>query len=64
MALAWVTKPSEKGAIFKKMVSFCLYSLLNGIIKTFIKSLTRFAFVQYKHHTFSGNLEDISLLFK
>ena len=37
---------------------------LHGIIKTFIKSLTGFASVQYKHNTFSGQLEDINLLFK
>ena len=29
----------------------------------FIKSLAGFALVQYTHHTFSGHLEDMSLLF-
>ena len=58
MALAWVTKLSEQRAIFKNLLSFCLCSLLHGIIKNFIKSFTRFAFMQYKHHT-----EVINLLF-
>ena len=59
MALALVAKLSEQRAIFKNLLSFCLYSLLHGIIKF----STRFAFVQHKH-TFSGHLEDINLLFK
>ena len=51
-------------ALFKNLLSFFLYSLLHNIVKTFIKSFIRFAFVHYKHHTFSGHLEDIYLLFK
>ena len=61
MALAWVEKLSEQRAIFKTLLSFFLY--LHGIIETFIKSLEGFAFVQCTHHTFSGHLEDISLMF-
>ena len=64
MALAWVAKLSEQRAIFKILLLFSFCSLLHGIIKTFIKSFTRFAFMQYKHHTFSGHLEDANLLFK
>ena len=64
MALAWVVKLSEQRAIFKNLLSFCLYFLLHGIIKTFINSVTRLAFVQYKLQTFSGHLEDINLLFE
>ena len=41
MALAWVAKLTEQRAIFKNLLSFCLYSLLHGIIKTFLKSFTR-----------------------
>ena len=63
MVLAWVSKLSKQKAMFKKLLSFCLYSLLHGFIKTFIESFTRFAFVQYKH-TFYGHLKDINLLFK
>ena len=63
MALAWVAKLSEQKAIFKNLLSFCLYSLLHGIIKNLIKSFTRFVFVQYKH-SFCGHLEEINLLFK
>ena len=63
MKLAYVAKLSEQRASFKNLLSFCLYSLLHGIIKTFVKSFTRFGFVQYKH-TFSGHLEDINLLSK
>ena len=64
MALAWVAKLSEQRAISKNLLSFCHYSLLHGIIKTFIKSFTCFGFMQYNYHTFSGHLEDINLLFK
>ena len=63
MALAWVEKLSEQRAVLKTLLTFFLYSLLHCIIKTFIKFLAGFAFVQYTHHTFSGHLEDISLLF-
>ena len=63
MALAWVKKLSEQRAIFKNLLSFFLYFLSHCIIKSFIKSLSGFVFVQYTHHTFSGHLEDISLLF-
>ena len=61
--MTWVAQLSEQKAIFKNLLSFCLYSLLRGI-KTFIKSFTCLAFVQYKHHTFSGHMEDINLLLK
>ena len=64
MALASVDKLSEQSAIFKNLLSFCLYFLLHGIIKTFIKSFMCFAFVEYKDQTLSGHLEDINLLFK
>ena len=64
MALAWVAKLSEQTALFKNLLSFILYSLLHGIIKTFNKSLSRLALAQYKHRTFSGHLEDINILFK
>ena len=64
MALAWVAKLSEQTALFKNLLSFILYSLLHGIIRTFNKSLSRLAFTQYKHRTFSGHLEDINILFK
>ena len=64
IVLAWVAKISGERAIFKNVLSFCFYSLLHGIIKTFIKSFTRSAFVQYKHHTLPAHLEDVNLLFK
>ena len=64
MVLAWVARLSEQRATFKKLLSFCLYSLLHGIIKALIKAFTNFAFVWCKRHTFSGHLEDINLLFK
>ena len=52
--MAWVAKLSEQRVIFKNLLSFCLCSLLHGIIKTFIiKSITRSDFVQYKHYTLS-----------
>ena len=60
MALAWAAKLSEQRAISKNLLSFSFYSLLHGIIKTFIKSFTRFVFVQYKHHTLTGHMEDIN----
>ena len=63
MVPARVAKLNEQGAIFKTLPSFFLYSLLHGISKTFIKSFIGFAFVQFRHHTFSGNLEDVNLLF-
>ena len=65
MTLAWVEKLSEQRAFFKISLSFflCFLLHLHCISKTFIKSLTGFAFVQYKYHIFPGHLEDTSLLF-
>ena len=60
MALAGVAKLNEQRALFKNLLSILPYSLLHDIIETFIKSFTRFAFVQYKYRTFSGDVEDIS----
>ena len=57
MVLARVAKLNEQETIFKTLPSFFLYSLLHEISKTFIKSFIGFAFVQYRHHTFSGNLK-------
>ena len=64
MALIWQDKLSEKRVVFKNLLSFFLSSLLHGIIKVSIKSFTRSAFVQHKHHPFFDNLEDINQLFK
>ena len=64
MALTLQDKLSEQRIAFKNLLSFFLSFLLHGIIKISIKSFTRFAFVQYKHHTFFYHLEDINLLFK
>ena len=63
MALARVAKLREQRVIFKNLPPFYYYSLLHGIIETFIESFIRFAFVEYKH-TSSDHLEDIDLLFK
>ena len=61
MALAWVEKLNEQGTIFETLLSFFLDSLLHCIIKTLIKSSSYFP--TFTHHTFSGHLKDISLLF-
>ena len=62
-AASWVAKLSEQRAILKNLPSFFLYSLLHGIIKTFVKCFARFSFMLH-NHTFSGQLEDVNLLFK
>lgn len=64
MALTLQDKLSEQRITFKNLLSFFLSSLLHGIIKVSIKSFTRSAFVQYKHHTLPAHLEDVNLLFK